>query len=294
MRVLTVTGPGRRLAPIASLMCALVFTAACSGTSSTTAKPTPAASTDGSARTEASTMASPSSTWSPVAAVPSTVMGKRCGQPDVLSSSQVLQGPGGARLTVSDVGSGGTVALLLHQTDRVAACGWWPFATRLAAAGVRSEMLDFCRFGTSTCSGSFADDYPAQVLIAAKHLRATGAHRLVLVGASLGGTVAVNSAAASGADAVVDLSGFGYGPLVTARPLAALRIPVLAAASPDDNPDSARLAAEVAASAAPVKRFIPVTAGHGWSMVLDGPFADSGTSDLGRTIINWAKGDTGS
>lgn len=220
-------------------------------------------------------------------------MGKRCGAPDMTSTVSTLAGPDGARLAVSSVGSGPTVALLLHQTDAVASCGWWPFATRLAAAGgVRAVMMDFCRSGLSRCDdqSAFGDDYVAQVALVVRSVRAQGARQVVLVGASLGGTVAVVSAAKVGADAVVDLSGFGYGPLVTAPSVRSMPVPLLAAGSPDDGTDTARLQAEVKASAAPVKRFVAVPAGHGWSMVLDGPFADSPVSPLGATVIDWVKG----
>lgn len=278
-------------------MCVALLLSACSGTRSP-ASSAPTKDNAASATSSPPTTSNPSTAASPSASAdptPTTVMGKRCGQPDVPSSTQLVAGPGGARLALSQVGTGDTVALLLHETAEVASCGWWPFATRLAAAGVRVEMLDFCSYGASTCSGSFTDDYVAQVAAAVTHLRSSGAvRRLVLVGASLGGTVAVNSATPVRADAVVDLSGFGFGPLVTAGPIAALRMPLLAAGSPDDNPDSDRLAAEVTASGTAVKRFVPAPAGHGWSMVLDGPFADSATSDLGRTVIAWVKGDTGS
>jgi pimeloyl-ACP methyl ester carboxylesterase len=68
-----------------------------------------------------------------------------------------------------------------------------------------------------------------------------GSGRVTVVGASMGGTVASVSAARAGADAVVNLSGFGYGSIVTAPAIAALTIPVLGTGSHAEQTDSERL-----------------------------------------------------
>jgi pimeloyl-ACP methyl ester carboxylesterase len=194
---------------------------------------------------------------------------------------------------MSSVGSGPTVALLLHQTGRSASCGWWPYANHLAGSGVRAVLLDLCGYGPSTCDVNqpWSRDYPAQVTLAATRLRTDGAQRLTLVGASLGGTVASVSATPAKADAVVNLSGFGYAPMVTAPSLAALTIPVLGAGSRSEDVESAKLEKEIAASASPTKRFVWADAGHGWSLVLEGPKPDSPMTPIGRIVLGWVKGD---
>jgi dienelactone hydrolase len=190
------------------------------------------------------------------------------------------------------IGSGGTVALLLHQTNPSGSCGWWPFANRLAQNGIRAVMLDFCGWGTSQCdtSKTWASDYVDQVVRATSKLRSDGATRVTLVGASLGGTVASVAAAKAGVDATANLSGFGFGPLVTAPSLAALTIPVLGAGSHTEQSDSESLERQVTTSGSPTKRFVWADSGHGWSLVLDGPTADAPVSAVGRTVIGWVKG----
>ena len=108
------------------------------------------------------------------AATPTTAMGRRCGGPDAETTSETVAGPSGERLGVVTVGRGPTVALLLHQTDRVASCGWWRFANRLADQGVRAVLLDFCDYGSSTCGTAWAADYSDQVARTVARLRDRG------------------------------------------------------------------------------------------------------------------------
>jgi pimeloyl-ACP methyl ester carboxylesterase len=119
------------------------------------------------------------------------------------------------------VGTGSTVAVLLHQTDQVALCGWWPYTNWLTAeADVQALMFDLCGFGDGACpDGPFAADQIGQVELAVAHARDQGATRIVIVGASMGGSIALDAAVAVRADAVVDLSG-----PVTWRELSAERI----------------------------------------------------------------------
>ncbi len=255
-------------------------------------EPTAATATS-TASTSASAPTPSSATSASRTPGPTTAMGQLCGRPDVEAKKEVLAGPGGEQLVTFSVGSGPTVALLLHQTGRGASCGWWPYANRMAASGVRAVMLDLCGYGASTCDANrpWYRDYPAQVALAAARLRADGAQRLTIVGASLGGTVASLSAAPAKADAVVNLSGFGYETMVTGPALAGLTIPVLGAGGHDEGSESAQLEREVAASASPTKRFVWAERGHGWNLVLEGPQPDSAVSPLGRVVIGWVKGD---
>jgi pimeloyl-ACP methyl ester carboxylesterase len=220
-------------------------------------------------------------------------MGRRCGRPDVEATVVTVAGPNGEALWTGSVGTGGSVALLLHQTGRSASCGWWPFANHLAEQGVRAVMLDLCGYGKSTCDPAepWSTDYADQVARTVARLRQDGATRVTLVGASLGGTVASVSAAPARADAVVNLSGFGFAPMVTAPAIAALTIPVLGAGSHAEESDSAALESQVEVSASPTKRFVWADSGHGWSLVLEGPQPDSPITAVGRTVIAWTMGD---
>ncbi len=254
-------------------------------TSVTTSPPAPSTSAP---LTSASHPSASATSSAPI----TTVMGRRCGRPDVEADVTQVSGPDGQRLTLSSVGGGTTVALLLHQTNASASCGWWPFANRLAQNGVRAVMLDFCGYGPSSCDPTtpWGSDYVDQAVRAVAQLRSHGATRVTLVGASLGGTVASVSAAPAGVDAVVNLSGFGFGPLVTAPSIAALTIPILGAGGHDEQSDSAALEAMVASSASPARRFVWADVGHGWSLVLDGPRYDDPVSAVGRTVIAWTQG----
>jgi pimeloyl-ACP methyl ester carboxylesterase len=220
-------------------------------------------------------------------------MGQRCGRPDVEATVTRVAGPAGEQLWTGSVGSGGTVALLVHQTGRSASCGWWPFANQLAAHGVRAVLLDLCGYGQSSCDSTtpWFTDYRDQVVRTVARLRADGATRVTLVGASLGGTVASVSAASAHVDAVVNLSGFGFGPMAPGPAISALTIPVLAAGSRTESSDSATLEGQVTASASPTKRFLWAESGHGWSLVQEGPQPDSALTPVGRAVIGWTTGD---
>lgn len=290
----SVDAPRAALASAALLTLAVALTVLAGCTWAPSPAPvTPAATptTSGAPSATASTSAPTSTTSAP--SRPTTAMGLRCDGPDVAARVETLAGPSGQRLTLSTVGSGPTVALLLHQTDRVASCGWWPYANRMADAGIRAVLLDFCGYGTSTCDPqqAWSTSYPDQVTLAATHLRAAGATRLVLVGASFGGTVASVSAAQAKADAVVNLSGFGFGTMDTAPAVAALTIPVMGVGSHSEETDSAKLQREINGSASSTKRFLWADVGHGWNLVLDGPFRDAPLTPIGRAVIAWVAGD---
>ena len=125
-------------------------------------------------------------------------------------AAATLHGSGGVELAAGVYGEGGseTVLVLLHQISSNL-CGWGGFAGEAAAAGVTSVAIDLCGYGGSTCPRDVERDPAEQVRLAANHARAElGASRVVVVGASMGGSQAVR-AVAGGApvDAWVDVSG---------------------------------------------------------------------------------------
>ena len=108
-----------------------------------------------------------------------------------------------------DTSAAETVLVLLHQTGSDGLCGWGPFATKAAEVGLPSIAFDLCDWGESTCPDGMGSDAGAQVDLAVAHARdALGGSRVVLVGASMGGSMTV-MAVASGVDvdAWVDVSG---------------------------------------------------------------------------------------
>jgi hypothetical protein len=105
----------------------------------------------------------------------------------------------GEQLPAVVLGSGGTTGVVFANQSASIACGWLPYARNVARGGVRSLVFDY---GTAQ-----RED---EVLAAARWLRAHGAHRVVLVGASIGGRAVVTAAARAHrgvVDAVVSLSG---------------------------------------------------------------------------------------
>jgi dienelactone hydrolase len=105
----------------------------------------------------------------------------------------------GEQLPAVVLGSGGNTGVVFANQSASIACGWLPYARNVARGGVRTLVFDY---GTAQ-----RED---EVLAAARWLRAHGAHRVVLVGASIGGRAVVTAAARAHrgvVDAVVSLSG---------------------------------------------------------------------------------------
>ena len=93
------------------------------------------------------------------------------------------------------VGQGETGVVLGHQF-RSDFCSWVPFAQELARRGVGALAINFA---------SIALD--EDMIAGAEELRRRGAKRILLVGASMGGTAALVAAAKSDADGVASVSG---------------------------------------------------------------------------------------
>lgn len=86
---------------------------------------------------------------------------------------------GGGTLTLGVVGAGPRVVLLSNESDEDL-CSWLPFAARLSAAGYRAVVWDY--------GGSPPADEIAAIV---RRLRATGATRVVLMGASEGAKASI-------------------------------------------------------------------------------------------------------
>jgi pimeloyl-ACP methyl ester carboxylesterase len=102
-----------------------------------------------------------------------------------------FQAAGGARLKGAVLGRGSTGVVLAHTTgaDR---CQWLPFARELAKQGYRALVFDMRGYGAS--SGLTNTDPHLDVIAAAAELRRRGAKKIVLAGASMGGTGVVAAA----------------------------------------------------------------------------------------------------
>src|SRR3954452_9633297 len=208
---------------------------------------------------------------------PARAPGRDCGQ-GVRSHAIRFATRDGLSLSGAVAGSGPVGAVLIHEYP-LDLCGWWPYARYLSRRGVHALVFDLRCFGSSPCPagrGHAVIDVAAAV---AEHRR-RGARRIALVGASMGGAIAVVAAAQLHPTAVVDLSGerttAGVTDGIVADAGAAARgvtAPALLAVARGDR--YVRLADMLAVARrvrSRTKRVIvlPATAGHGWDMLLGG------------------------
>lgn len=203
----------------------------------------------------------------------------------------------GGALSAGAVGEGSTGAVLLHQTSGAGMCGWATYGQWLADKGVNVVMLDLCGYGQSQCDEALSKDWGAQVKAGIGLAKKRGATTVTVVGASLGGVVAMGVGQQAGADAVVNLSGpkewDGVPDALTAAK--ATTVPLLvSAAAADDGIDAEALQAAVEASPAKEKRYVPMKGSeHGWGGISDGMSVDPVFTPLATTVLNWVKGSYG-
>jgi dienelactone hydrolase len=132
----------------------------------------------------------------------------------------------GARIYGVEVGSGTTGVVLGHQflSDH---CEWMDFARELARSGYRALAIDFRGNGLS--HGSNGPQLDRDIAAAVARLRADGAMRIKLVGASMGGTAVLVAASriTPAVNGVVSLSGpTRYGWLDALRAVRRSHVPV--------------------------------------------------------------------
>jgi pimeloyl-ACP methyl ester carboxylesterase len=101
----------------------------------------------------------------------------------------------GLRLHGHRFGRGTTAVVFAHES-RGSACNWMPFARALARRGYRTLPFDFRGYGRSQEPRRGASSrLAADVIAAAKKSRSLGAKKVVVVGASMGGTAVIVAAA---------------------------------------------------------------------------------------------------
>jgi dienelactone hydrolase len=237
--------------------------------------------------------AAPSRTPQPLPISTPTSIEARCLVP-VEGGLTSFAGPDGSTMAGAVLGEGPDAAVFLHQTSKSGFCGFATYAEWAARQGVRAVLVDLCGWGRSTCHGPFSADPEAQVRLLVDWARAHGARRVTLVGASMGGAIALGVGEQAGADAVVDLSGPAVWQGVPSAGEAARRTTVpllLAVAARDREMDPAALRAAVESAPARHKRFVSAPSGHGWTMLNDGPLTEPVWTPLATDVLSWIKGD---
>ncbi|HEX2032385.1 MAG TPA: alpha/beta fold hydrolase [Actinomycetota bacterium] len=164
----------------------------------------------------------------------------------------------GVRLTGELRGRGTTGVILSHMfpTDRAS---WAAFADVLADEGYLALTFDFRGYGDSEGERAIPDIW-RDVLAAIEFLRGRGAGRVVLIGASMGGTASLVAAAREDVAGVVSLSGAStfMGLLAPPEALRAITEPKLFVAAEGDG-SAAGTAQQFYANSPPPKRVEIVT-----------------------------------
>jgi pimeloyl-ACP methyl ester carboxylesterase len=169
------------------------------------------------------------------AAVGQSSQGGGCVRPADRSTPVSFRTADGVRLVGNVLGRGPTGVVLAHTTsaDR---CQWLPFAGELAKKGYRALVFDMRGYGASSGITNTSPDL--DVIAAAAELRRRGAKKIVLMGASMGGTGVVAAAPRirPAVKGVVELSaptGFGSADALAAAKK--LKVPALFVAGRDDG-----------------------------------------------------------
>lgn len=202
----------------------------------------------------------------------------------------VLTAPSGAWLHTATVGESDTVAILLHQTNGGGLCGFIPYALQLADQGIRAELFDLCGYGQSVCDPepAWAEEPVRQIEQVVEKVRDDGAERVVLVGASMGGSLALQAAPEVDADAVVDLSGPAqFSTADVTVDAGKVTMPVLIGFSGEDRNDMEEVEKAMASMPAETKKFVEADSGHGYTMLN----VDEKWTDLAGRVADWVKGD---
>jgi len=227
----------RRVSTICAVM---VLLAACGGGGSTTAR-SPAATSSAAATAE------------PMAS---------CISPEQQAAGgAAVRGAAGDQVDAVVLGSGTTGVVLANMSDNDV-CAWFASAALLASKGYRAAV-----FAYSGRQGADAD-----LLDVVSELRRRGSTRIVLMGASKGGTAALTAAKRAGAVAVVELSApSSYESMDAVAAVKGVTVPTWFAVGEQDE-DFVESAKELyAASPAATKHLeLVASASHGTALLPDG------------------------
>jgi pimeloyl-ACP methyl ester carboxylesterase len=209
---------------------------------------------------------------------------RRCADPDLNDKQVAFPGTGGF-LTGLLLGTGRTVLVLAPQAS-ADACSWLSWARQESAAGYRVLALDFGGEGRSQRG---PDGKPSgDVLAAVAYARTLGAERIVLVGASRGGTAVLVAAAAAqpAVTAVVSLSApDAYAGEDAAAAAPRITVPVLYVAATGESAFAAAAQTMYDATTGPGRRIALVPGSlHGTSLLT---IAADGAAEAAKAVTDF-------
>jgi pimeloyl-ACP methyl ester carboxylesterase len=193
------------------------------------------------------------------------------------------------RLYAIEAGDGAAGVVLAHQ-GRSDLCEELPYAKTLVDAGLHVLAFDFRGNGHSARPAKNWLAYRRDFAAALRRLRADGATRVFLVGASMGGAAAVQNSAGLPVAGIVSLSGTrlwpGYG--INKPGPRALRAPFLYIGSKNDWRAPLKEARTIVRHAGSRDKRSVFYRGslHGWQLVQDAPFAPKARA----LILAWIHG----
>jgi pimeloyl-ACP methyl ester carboxylesterase len=212
----------------------------------------------------------------PTASPPPAPPAERCGTPGPRARVVTFDTRDGVVLDGVEVGAGRAGVVLLHMSP-TDLCDWWPFARDFARRGVHALMIDLRCAGSSGCPQDLdkITEPTADVEAAAAELRARGARRVTVVGASAGGASALVAAAHlhAGVDGVASLSAVPHfeDALNVPAIIGALSAPLLMSVEPaDDTVSVAETRAMFSRAGSRRKALLlrPRGSGHGTALLL--------------------------
>jgi len=205
-----------------------------------------------------------------------------CGPPNAPGRLITIRASDGVRLAAIEAGSGEHGLVLVPELGARGKCGWWDYATYLAARGFRVILFDHRCTGQSSCppSGTAPTGLTSDIQGAIIRLRQQGATAIALLGASQGGAEALITAALPqhgltgiavlSADELSTSLAAGPYPATALAAAARLRLPALfavAEADPYVSVQQTRQLYQEAGSRHKQLLILGSEQGHGWDLV---------------------------
>jgi alpha-beta hydrolase superfamily lysophospholipase len=191
------------------------------------------------------------------------------------------------RLYMIEAGSGKATVILAHGSlDNL--CETLTVARKLLAEGYRVVALDFRGFGRSESPSKNGRRLGRDLAAAVAHARRTGAERIFLMGASMGGAAIVQNTASVRVDGRISLSGTRLWPMFginDPRGVARIRAPFLYVGTRRDRRAPHREALDVFRRVGAKDKRMAIYPGgdHGWMILEYSPYKQQ---SLAR-ILGW-------